>query len=66
MTTTLPQSLQFAAADLRQVRPTAADQKRNPGIDVLAVWRDDIEHTLKCKEVTDEAIAEAFRKACVA
>lgn len=61
--TTLSKSLQMAAADLRSVRPTKADQKRNKDIDVMAVWLDDIEHTIKCKDLAPEQ-AEAFRAAC--
>lgn len=59
----LPKSAEYAAADLRNVRPTKADAKRNPDIDVMAVWRDDIEHTIRCKG-WDEQQAAAFRALC--
>lgn len=58
-------SMQFAINDLRKVRPTARDQKRNPDIDVNAVWMDDIEHTIKCKG-WDERQANEFRAAVLA
>lgn len=61
--TTLPATAKFAAADLRKVRPTAADAKRNPDIDVMAVWRDDIEHTIRCKGWDEQQAAE-FRTLC--
>lgn len=57
--------MQYAADDFRAARPTAADQRRNPDIDVMQVWRDDIEHTIKCKE-WDAKQAEEFRAACEA
>lgn len=59
----MTQYLQMAAADLRTVRPTPADQRRNPDVDVTQVWRDDIEHTIRCQKLTDEQAAE-FRTAC--
>lgn len=58
----LTQYLQYAANDLRSVKPTKADQGRNPGIDVMAVWLDDIEHTIKCQQL-DEQQAQEFRAA---
>jgi hypothetical protein len=54
-----------AVLDLRQVRPTAADQKRNPNLDLMAIWMDDIEHTIRCKEWPAD-IAQEFRSACTA
>lgn len=59
----LPKSAEFAAADLRKVRPTKADARRNPGIDVTAVWRDDIEHTIRCQGWDAEQATE-FRALC--
>lgn len=50
-------------SDLRAVRPTARDQRHNPDIDVMAVWRDDIEHSIKCQGLTPEQ-ANEFRAAC--
>lgn len=62
----LSKYLQMAAADLRKVRPTAADQRRNPGIDVTRVWLEDVEHTIKMQEIpaaqTDEFRALAGAK----
>lgn len=58
----LTKSLQYAADDLRTVRPTKADQRANPDIDVMAVWRDDIEHTISCKGL-DAQQADEFRAA---
>lgn len=62
--TSLTKSMQMAAEDLRRVRPTKADQKRNPDTDVMQVWRDDIDHTIRCKEITGSA-ADEFRAACL-
>lgn len=59
----MPKSAEYAAADLRRVRPTAADARRNPDVDVMAVWIADIEHTISCKG-WDAETAEAFRVAC--
>ena len=61
--TALPKSAEYAATDLRKVRPTAADARRNPGIDVMAVWREDIEHTIRRKG-WDADQAVAFRALC--
>jgi hypothetical protein len=63
MMMSLPKSAEYAAADLRKVRPTKADAKRNTDIDVMAVWRDDIEHTIRCKGWDAEQAAE-FRALC--
>lgn len=49
-------------ADFRRARPTAADQRRQPSLDLLAIWRDDIEHSIRCREL-DEVRAAAFRAA---
>lgn len=59
----LTKTLQYAANDLRSVRPTKADQRRNPAIDVDAVWRSDVEHTIACKALNQDDAAE-FRAAC--
>lgn len=58
----LTQSDLSCIADLRRVRPTAADQRREPGLDLIAIWRDDIEHSIRCREL-DETRAAAFRAA---
>jgi hypothetical protein len=58
----LTKSLQYAAADLCRVKPTKADARRNPDIDVMALWHDDIEHTIRCKGL-DESMAAEFRAA---
>ena len=63
MTTNLPASMKAIAADMRRTMPTAADQRRNPDIDVMHVWRDDIEHTITAKG-WDAEQAEAFRALC--
>lgn len=70
MTTSLPMSLQTAAADLRTVDPRRmrplqrrAAEKANQGVDLTAVWLDDVEHTIKCKGM-DAETASAFRVAC--
>jgi len=54
--------LKMAVADLRSVRPTAADQRRNPDIDLMQLWRDDIEHTICCQRLSAE-LADEFRNA---
>jgi hypothetical protein len=48
---------------MRAVKPTLADQRRNPDLDVMQVWRDDIEHTIRCKG-WDDVQAAAFRSLC--
>jgi hypothetical protein len=62
---TLSVQLRSAVQDLRAVRPTEADQRRNPDVDVMQVWREDIEHTIRCKDLSAEQ-AQEFRSACVA
>jgi hypothetical protein len=59
-TTTTTAYMILIAADFRRVRPTKADARRNPGIDVMQVWRDDIQHSIECQGWTPEQSA-AFR-----
>lgn len=61
MTTLTP--MEAAAADLRRVKPTPADQRHNQDIDVMQVWRDDIEHTIRCQG-WDANQAAVFRALC--
>lgn len=63
--TTMTKQMQMAVSDLRCVRPTKADQRRNPDVDVMQVWREDIEHTIRCTGLSAEQAAE-FRAACLA
>ena len=63
MATYLTPYIQRIANDFRTVRPTKADQRRNPDIDVMAVWRDDIAHSARCQELTPEQ-TEEFRRLC--
>lgn len=61
----LTEYLHRVANELRAVRPTKADQRRNHGIDVHQVWLDDIEHTIRCQKLDAEQAA-AFRAAVLA
>jgi hypothetical protein len=60
MTTTTTAYMILIADDFRRTRPTKADARRNPGIDVMQVWRDDIQHAIECQGWTPEQSA-AFR-----
>ena len=59
----MTEQLKLVANELRTVRPSADDQRRNPDLDVQAIWRDDVEHTIKCKGLDDTTAAQ-FRAAC--
>lgn len=66
----LPMSLRAAAADYRIVDPRRMSatkrrsvEKANPGVDLVAAWVSDVEHTIKCKGL-DEDTASSFRAAC--
>lgn len=48
--------------EFRRVRPTKADQRREPGLDLIAIWREDIEHSIRCREIPADR-AEAIRAA---
>lgn len=61
--TTLSTYLQRVAKELRAVRPTAADRKRNPSLDLDAIYRGDVEHTIE-RQGLSGAAANAFRLAC--
>lgn len=61
-TSILPTNAKRCISDLRAVRPRPADQRANPDIDVMAVWREDIEHTIRCQGLTDDQAA-VFRAA---
>lgn len=60
--TTLTRSDLSCIEEFRRVRPTAADQRREPGLDLLAIWRDDIEHSIRCREIPADRAA-AIRSA---